>query len=244
MDKTSFVKTIVNKAYQNFSQNPGSFLLWAGIIGWIASCVSQTVAIVSNDKISDKQKKFLIPQEITDGIVNTLLFAFFTRSLTKFGEKLVHNGKIATKTLAELYQTTKVEQFGNKTIKELIGTEVEILKNGKKIKQVFHIGETVNMIDPTEAKGGISKIYWPFATGVIFAFSTLGSIISCDAVTPLVRNKFASYRQKQALEKDKLQKEPVMLPDPPALPAQNKPAQDSHRPKLTSITSSSGSMRI
>lgn len=229
MDKTSFVKTIVNKAYQNFSQNPGSFLLWAGIIGWIASCVSQTVAIVSNDKISDKQKKFLIPQEITDGIVNTLLFAFFTRSLTKFGEKLVHNGKIATKTLAELYKTTEVD---GRTIASAIKTE----KN-------FNIGKAVNMIDPTEAKGGISKIYWPFATGVIFAFSTLGSIISCDAVTPFVRNKIASYRQKQALEKDKLQKEPVMLPEPHALPAQNKPAQDSHRPKLTSITSN-GSMRV
>ena len=103
MPAPSFVKAPINFIYKHFAQNTGSFLLWSGIVGWTASCVNQVIAIVSNDKLTSKQKKFMIPQEITDGIVNTMLFAIFTRSFTKFGEKFITSGKWATKNLSEFY---------------------------------------------------------------------------------------------------------------------------------------------
>lgn len=244
MTESSFVKTVVTKAYTNFSQNPGNFLLWSGSIGWVASCISQLVAISNNDKLTGKQKKFLIPQEITDGVVNTLLFAAFTRSFTKIGEKLVHNGKWATKELAGLYKTTKVPHLGNKTIDELIGIEVEVDKNGKKVKQLFHIGDTVNKLDPTEAENGISKKYWPFATGVVFTFSTLGSVVACDAVTPFVRNKIASYQQKKALAKEQALGQNEIKTVSPIAPTQ--PLQNPYQSKtpLASAYRPTGSMKI
>lgn len=52
--------------------------------------------------------------------------------------------------------------------------------------------------------GKLSKVpegYKPFKNGVDVVASTIGSIISCNIVTPILRNKYASKRQKQTLER-------------------------------------------
>ena len=204
---TPLNKKIADFAYKHFAHDMGSFLLVTGIIGWVASCFNQTVAIVVNKKIPNKDKKFLIPQEVADGLVNTILFALFTRSFTKFGEKLVHSGRMATKELANYYKTTKID---GKTIDSLIGTKVDVLKkNGKIVKKDFNIAEAMAKIDPKE-ESDFSKKYWPFATGVSFAFSTIGAVFSCDLVTPLVRNKIASIRQKSSLQKEQLEQQALL----------------------------------
>lgn len=239
MSNTPFLKKTANFVYNRFSKNVGSFLLWSGIIGWMCSCISQTNAILINDKIPTKQKKFMIPQEIADGIINTLLFAFFTRSFTKVGEKLVQSGRLATKGLRDIYKTKMHE---GKTLESLIKTEMEHPTKGKK---AFSISELPVMNDKTVA--GFEKEhndqYFTFAEGVSFVFSTVGSIISCDFVTPFVRNKFASHRQKQyILAQEKLDKQQqdkqaaadLVAINTPVLPMHNKPDNDK-RAKLASV---------
>lgn len=239
MSNTPFLKKTANFVYERFSKNVGSFLLWAGIAGWALSCVNQTVAILINDKIPTKQKKFMIPQEIADGVINTLLFAFFTRSFTKVGEKLVQSGRLATKDLRNIYKTKMHE---GKTFESLIKNEME---NPTKGKNAFRISDLPVMNDKT-VKGfnaDDNKKYFNFAAGVSFVFSTVGSIISCDFVTPFVRNKIASGRQKQyllaqeKLEKQKQDKETADLVaiNTPILPTHNKPDNDK-RVKLASVT--------
>lgn len=227
MNSTPLLKKTANFVYDKFSKNVGSFLLWSGIVGWTLSCVNQTVAILINDKIPTKQKKFMIPQEIADGVINTLLFAAFTRSFTKVGEKLVQSGRLATKELRNIYKTKMHE---GKTLESLIKAEME---NPTKGKNAFNISELPVMND--KAVNGFDEKhnskYFNFAAGVSFVFSTVGSIISCDFVTPFVRNKIASHRQKQyilaqeKLGKDQQEKQPADLIaiNIPVLPAQNKP---------------------
>lgn len=239
MSNTPFLKKTANFVYNKFSTNVGSFLLWAGIAGWALSCVNQTVAILINDKIPTKQKKFMIPQEIADGVINTLLFAFFTRSFTKVGEKLVQSGRLATKDLRNMYKTKMHE---GKTFESLIKNEIE---NPTKGKKAFRISELPVMNDKTVKGFNVddNKKYFNFAAGVSFVFSTVGSIISCDFVTPFVRNKIASGRQKQyllaqeKLEKQKQDKETADLVaiNTPVLPTHNKPDNDK-RVKLASVS--------
>lgn len=60
----------------------------------------------------------------------------------------------------------------------------------KKIGKLdFNIGNLNNVPDS----------YKPFKNGVDVVASTIGSIISCNIVTPILRNQYASKKQKQAL---------------------------------------------
>lgn len=227
MANTPFVKKVANFAYENFTKHPGEFLLISGMISWAASCVNQIVAIALNKKIPKEQKYFLVPQEITDGIVNVTLFALFTRSFTRVGERLVETGRLLPKNVR-----TKLKAFNNE-----LG------------KPDFDIEKKVPVLEETNSSG-FNKTdfhkYKDFHKGIGFIFSTIGAIISCDFVTPFVRNKIASARQKAALEKDKSNQQPSIQPYVPVLPAQNK--LDKNDSKLTAINTphvtTSGSMKV
>jgi hypothetical protein len=229
MSNTPMIKRIANFAYEKFTKNPGEFLLISGMISWAASCVNQTVAILINDKIPKKQKYFLIPQEITDGIVNVILFAVFTRSFTRIGERLVETGRMLTPKL----KNTLLNEF----------------KVGDKLgKTNFNIKNTdqMNELCPNKYNEKFSNEFKQFHTGVGFMFSAIGSVISCDFVTPFVRNKIASSRQKQALEKDKQQQESFQ-PYTPILPAQNRFGTDDYKKQASlnsPIIKTGGSMRV
>lgn len=199
MNKPPMLKRVANFVYEKFANKPGDFLLISGTIGWAASCVNQTVAIMINDKIPKEQKYFLIPQEITDGIVNTLLYIGFTRTFTRFGEKFVESGKWAN---SEIRAKLKLHGLDKR-----IGEDKFNLLEQPQLKP----------FDP-KFDPKFSKEYYKLADGISFAFSTLGAVISCDFVTPFVRNKIASYRQKQSLEKDRLAMEKTAGP---AQPMQN-----------------------
>lgn len=233
MNKPPMMKQIANFFFDKFGKNPGEFLLVSGMIAWAASCVNQLVAILINKKIPKEQKYFLIPQEITDGIVNVILFAVFTRSFTRVGERLVETGRLLTPKLRK----TLVEDF----------------KLGDKLGKVdFNIKDISQMNETNKEafKEEFSSDFKKFSAGITFTFSTIGSIISCDFVTPFVRNKIAANRQKKALARDKelldLQKAHT-----PILPAQNDiktPEKDKSETKLAYYTNtpynSNGRMKI
>ena len=71
-----------------------NFLKNIAVIGWVLSSFAQTCAIVFNDKIPTKEKRFLVPQEIFDGITNATLFWFITSKATDFGKTLILKKKI------------------------------------------------------------------------------------------------------------------------------------------------------
>lgn len=228
MARPPILEKISNFVYKNFAGKPGTFLLVAGTIGWIASSISQLLAIVFNDKIPDAQKKFLIPQEMADAAVNILSFFCFTRLCTKGGEWFVKNGKLATPKIREFLTKYKMDS--------------KVCTDGFNILKTPQLNEMDKSFDKD-----FSKAYYDLADGVSFVSSTIGSIISCNIITPILRNKFASMRQKQALEKEKLQNE-GLLPTSPILPAYNKTGKDDNKRPVVNLnltrTSSSGSMRV
>lgn len=253
MKVPSMFKTFANKTYQ-LAKEPGKMLLVVGAMGWVLSSIAQVTAIVINNKIPEKQKKFLIPQEIADAAVNITSFIVFTRSFTKFGEKFAKSGKLATKELRDIYKKTVVISkdplFNGKSVESLVGkTTTKINSKNKKIEESFDISGLPQITDMA-AEGynkstDLREKYFEFADGVSFISSVVGSIISCNIVTPILRNKIASFCQKRAIAKDNIKDQQQDTSNPlayPITPTQNKISINDYRSKV--LTSNSGSMRI
>ncbi len=159
---------------KNYGENPGKMLVHTGTLGWILSSLAQVGAVVFNDKISPEQKSFLIPQEIADAAINILSFYVITNSLKNFGAKLVSTGKLRTK---------RIRNFLEKN---------DLMSKVGKLD--FDVSKQPNF-------SPIADSYKSFKNGVDVVTSTVGSVISCNILTPILRNEYASKRQKQTIAK-------------------------------------------
>lgn len=158
--------------YKNYGENPGKMLVHTGVLGWILSAMAQVSAVVFNDKISKEQKSFLIPQEMADAAINIISFYVITSSFKSLASKLVSTGKLST---------SKIRNY----IKSKVANPAEYIgKLNSNIEKDF-----------PEIKGD----YKAFKNGVDVVASTVGSIISCNIVTPVLRNEYAAQKQKEAI---------------------------------------------
>jgi len=146
----------VSKVCDYGFHNPANFLKLTGALGWGLSCFAQLGAIIINDNIPAKEKKFLLAQELLDGVINVALFLRLTSKGKDYGEKHVEHALILPE---------KWKDFVNKP-NELI----------KKISN-----------NPSELKS-----FNDFKAGVGTITSLIGSAISCNIVTPIMRNILAS----------------------------------------------------
>ena len=179
--------------FKKYGENPGTMLVHTGALGWILSSMAQVSAVVVNDKISPEQKSFLIPQEIADAFINIVSFYAITSSFKNLGSKLVSSGKISTKAIKSFLEKQNVTDKIGK-----LGFDIEKLDNFKDIK-----GD-----------------YKPFKNGVDVLASTVGSIVSCNYVTPILRNRFAAHEQKYAIAKMN-SKNPTQAPTPQRMSMDN-----------------------
>lgn len=170
---------------RSFGEDPGKMLLHTGTLGWILSSLAQVMAVVLNDKIPKKQKTFLIPQEIADAGINICSFYIFTNSFTKLANKMVSTGK---------WRTPAIDAFLKKyNLKKHIGS------------YDFNIKDLANFDE-------IKSSYKAIASGNAIAASTIGSIISCNLVTPILRNKFAAHKQQQAIARMEAAEQSAFVP--------------------------------
>ena len=166
-----------NALYKNYGENPGKMLVHTGVLGWILSSAAQVAAVVFNDKISQKEKMFLIPQECADAMVNILSFYVVTNTFKAVGSKLVSTGKLVTPNIRQYLQKAGLE--------DKVGKITTDIKKGM--------------------TGSIRQEYTDFKSGVDVISSTVGSIISCNLITPVLRNKYAAKVQKESLAKKDIQ---------------------------------------
>lgn len=175
----------LSNLYRKYGENPGTMLLHTGTAGWILSCAAQVFAIIMNDKIAPEQKTFLIPQELADGVVNICSFYLLTSSVKNICSKGVLNGKIA-----------------NKTIKKYLD----------KYKLTDKIGKMDFDIKKTQNYSEIKDEFTSFKNGVDVIASTAGSVLSCNIVTPLIRNEYAAKQQQVANKHLENRQQPQLTP--------------------------------
>ncbi len=196
--------------YKNYGENPGKMLVHTGVLGWILSAMAQVSAVVFNDKISKEQKSFLIPQEMADAAINIISFYVVTSSFKNLASKLVSTGKLST---------SKIRNY----IK------------AKGVNPADYFGKLDSNIekDFPEIKGD----YKAFKNGVDVVASTIGSILSCNIITPILRNEYAAKRQKEAIAKMHATEQKNEIKQPQSI------SMDSYI-KLASIKYPSGSLKI
>ena len=175
----SFKDTVLKK----YGEQPGTMLVHTGVLGWILSSLAQVAAVAFNDKIPAEQKVFLIPQEIGDAATNILSFYIVTQSVKSLASKLVTTGKLKNPKISAFLEKVKGID------KSKIGT------------WDFDITKLAGY------KTGIKDDFIKFKNSVDVYASLAGSIASCNIITPIIRNKYASDKQKDVLaqmQKDKM----------------------------------------
>lgn len=172
MSKASLFNNIKNFVAKHYGANTGKMLIHTGVIGWVLSSAAQVTAIVINDKIPNEQKMYLIPQEIADAAVNIISFYTITQTFSSVAKKLVTSGKLLPK-----------------SVKDWITSKSLLDKIGKSTSNIYNAGLSAS------AKKRLDI----FKEGIDVIATTIGSILSCNIVTPIVRNEIAAKRQKKAI---------------------------------------------
>ncbi len=181
-----YLENIWNK----YSKDPAMMLVHTGTIGWALSSAAQIIAVLLNDKISAKEKTFLIPQEAFDAFVNIGSFYLITTGIKNFSKKLVTTGKILPKSIKNYME--------NSPFKNAYG------------KSGFNMEKDLNSLQSFEPhKKNYSAFKNIFTTG-----ATIGaSVLSCNVVTPVLRNALASSSQKSIIKCANEKRNPILSKD-------------------------------
>lgn len=169
MAGTGAFKNILDRLATVSCGNMGKILVATSIFGWLASSAAQILGILVNDKYTKKQKKFLVPQEMMDALTNIGAYLAITLPLRKGIGKCVSTGKIAS---------SKILKFMNQ--KGLLE---------KRGKLDFNITQHPDF-------GNIQSSYLKFNGFTDAAAAITGGVISSNIITPIIRNKYASRKQR------------------------------------------------
>ncbi len=175
---TNFFRNALTKFCQQGVTDRANFLKNIGLIGWILSSLAQTTALIFNDKIPAKEKRFLVPQEIFDGLTNATLFWFITSKATDLGKSLVLKKIVMPKSISKI-----MESFTPNT------------KNIVKLKDAF-LAHAQSLGGKRAVKKANTAIE---GMGVLTGIT--GAVLANNIVTPLVRNKLAGICQKKEMQK-------------------------------------------
>lgn len=182
MANLSIFERIKIQLFNTYGREYGKMLIHTGIIGWAMSSVAQVFAIAFNEKIPKEQKMFMIPQEIADAAINIVSFYAVTRTLSTLANKAVKCGKLLPGNVSKYFNTTLIKRIPNK------------IKNLGKAN--FDVEKYVRQMPPK-----LKKNYHNFKNGIDVLATLTGSIISCNILTPVFRNIYASHKQQKNIAK-------------------------------------------
>lgn len=142
---------LLEKLWCEYSDDVGKALIHLGAAGWFFSATAQIGMIIKNKDIDKKEKRFLVPQETADGIINVVLYYTICQSIKNFGEYIVENLHLTTKNTVETIKDIK--QVPSKSITEFVRGMAESFRCENLVKTKKH---TNNMSD--FFKGAIAYI--------------------------------------------------------------------------------------
>ena len=214
----NFLKPFVNWVAKHYGDNAGKMLIHTGVVGWILSSAAQVVAILINDKIPKKQKMYMIPQEIADAGVNILSFYLITQTFRGLTSKLVNTGRLLPKGVRNFLVKNNIADVGKKSF--------DVLKNGKLTPELV-------------------ESFTNFKNGMDVVATTVGSVLSCNIVTPIVRNEIAANRQKKSIEKmEKITNQPLTQHSVVSVPYFSRPTMETNQNQAKEIDEKKKEMKM
>lgn len=206
----AFVTKLCDYMYQNYSKDGGKLLVHMGAAGWILSSIAQISMLTFDKKIDKKQKKFLIPQEGADALVNFGMYYSICELIKRGGDKLVEKGLLLTDEVAKAIVALKPANMPAPALKDwkTLFTPTELKT---KLTQLLAKGDNLdiakNLYGPNKtkfealAKDALEKLEThKNNVGIVAAITA--SVLACNVVTPIVRNYLAAKYQKHALKKE------------------------------------------
>lgn len=228
---TNLWQKAISKGWEYYSHDVGKSLIHLGAVGWFFSTLAQVVMIASNKDIDKKEKKFLIPQETADMAINVGLYYTICQVIKSIGDKALENGRIITQKTADIIRSIKVMPTDTQnTIKSVVQElKEEGIIDAKKctgnLSSFFEgftnifakktqiskdslikpcLEQLLKNKTPEEAINLLKTAkdeFLSFKNGFGVLTAVGASILACNIITPIARNKTANYYQKMALKK-------------------------------------------
>lgn len=144
-----FEKQLAN-VFDRYSGDVGDALIHLGAVGWLFSAAAQITMIAKNKDIDKKEKKFLIPQEVADGVINVGLYYTVCKGIKNLGNRLLENCVFITPKTNEF-----MNNFNNNatSLSEFVKGVSEKINNKKVLENGFTRGRLTNFY-----KGSIAYI--------------------------------------------------------------------------------------
>ena len=146
MPKVNILENLVNRVWASCRSDAGKGLIVLGTFGWVFSALAQIGMIARNKDIDKKEKKFLIPQEISDGVINCTLYYTVCAAIKKAGDSLLENCFFITQKTHDALMKLQTSQPNS--LGEIVKGELLAFSQDKKIKLIMK-----------ETKGNLSK-FW------------------------------------------------------------------------------------
>ena len=176
---SNIIQKGLNLIVEHFKKDTSKMLIVTGGLGWMLSSFAQIAGILTNKKYTPEEKSFLVPQELMDGLVNIIAFLGVTY-MTRVGiAKFISTGKFAPKS---------VRQFLNKN---------ESIYKNKVGKLDFNLDE---VLKEKSIDKNIKESYDAYKNYAVTVGTIGASILSCNVLTPIIRNKTASKVQKNYID--------------------------------------------
>lgn len=234
MNFRGLIQNFNAKVFNKYSVDSGKMLIHMGALGWVFSSLAQIGVVATDENISKKDKKFLVPQEICDGVTNVGLYYTVSQMIKRSGDFLVNHGFLLTDDAERVINLLKEESVPTREavggLAYSISRPFEHLKKDYKGKKLDLILDKYFLLGSYKAfspeKQAMVKYFAENAKEKITGFkgglgvvtSIVASIIASNLLTPIARNKMAGlYQQKFLMQHDEAQRAKNYAPQP--LPA-------------------------
>lgn len=211
----NFIKNLAEKVYVIFGESSGKMLLLTSIFGILASSFAQTGAILFNKKYTDSQKAFMIPQEMTEGLVTVLSIFFITKPIQKFANKCFKSGKILSSEMVDYLKKNDLIEKRGKADFDFSKSVKNIIENIEK-SDAFIRATSVQKENLLESHTKVLQDYEIMLDATSAIATTFAAMTSSAIVSPLLRNHVASKFQAASLNNAKKQteQEQIVKPQP------------------------------
>ena len=204
MNPSSMMKRVSQYMFDHYSKDSGALLVHLGALGWVLGSIAQIGAVVGDRSIDKEQKRFLLPQEGADALVNIGMYYSICELIKRGADKLVEKGALLTDDVAKAIAGINPFKNPNLDYKNWrnVFTQAELKQNLTELLSNIDSLDTVKNLSPDEkaqvkelVKAALEKLEnHKDNVGVIAAIAA--SVLACNIVTPYVRNIVASKIQK------------------------------------------------